>query len=298
MDNKNILISVILPVYNAQLYLEEAIESILNQTYKNFELIVINDGSNDSSLNIINEFMMKDNRIILIDRENKGLVYTLNEAINLSKGKYIARMDADDISLPNRFEKQIELLENTKIDICGCHYLLVDEENNINGLNLIPTSHEMCFLSLASKVPFAHPSVMIRKEFLVKNNLKYGQSDYKIAEDLDLWIRMYKNGANFGNVNDILFKYRVLDNSLSKVNSLGLAKDTKNMLNHFFKNNKKDLIVIIENLPQQLNNEEKALVVRTIFKLFIKTFNFSVFKYVKTINKKIIVCSILSELIN
>ena len=189
MDN-NILVSVILPVYNAQKYLEEAIESIINQTYTNFEFIIIDDGSGDNSLNIINKYQKQDSRILVITRENKGLVYTLNEGINQAKGKYIARMDADDISLSNRFEKQIELLENSNIDICGCHYLLVDEYNNINGLNLTPLSHEMCFLSLASKVPFAHPSVMIRKEFLDKNNLKYGQSEHKIAEDFDLWMRM------------------------------------------------------------------------------------------------------------
>ena len=111
MDN-NILVSVILPVYNAQKYLEEAIESIINQTYTNFEFIIIDDGSGDNSLNIINKYQKQDSRILVITRENKGLVYTLNEGINQAKGKYIARMDADDISLSNRFEKQIELLEN------------------------------------------------------------------------------------------------------------------------------------------------------------------------------------------
>lgn len=298
MDNQNLLISVILPVYNAEKYLREAIESILNQTYRNFELIIINDGSEDNSLSVIKEYMKYDKRILLINRANKGLVDTLNEGINKANGKYIARMDADDISLINRFEKQISLLEANCLDICGCHYLLIDENNNINSLNLTPLSHEMCFLSLASKVPFAHPSVMIRKEFLEKNNLLYGQSNYKIAEDFDLWIRMYKKGAKFGNVNDILFKYRLLDNSLSKVNSVGLAKDTKNMLNDFLQYNKSDLIKIFENLSQQLNDEEKSLIVRFVFKLVIKTLNFSALKYLKQINNKIVVCSILSEIGN
>lgn len=115
MINQNILISVILPVYNAELYLKEAIESILKQTYKSFELIILNDGSSDNSLNIINSF--KDDRIILIDRENNGLVYTLNEGINMAKSKYIARMDADDISLSDRFEKQIKHMEENSLDI-------------------------------------------------------------------------------------------------------------------------------------------------------------------------------------
>jgi len=292
----NILISVVLPVYNADKYLESAIDSVLIQTHDNFELIIINDGSSDDSLLILEEYAKKDKRIKLINRENKGLVYTLNEAIKMASGKYIARMDADDICLKDRFKKQIKLMENENLDICGSHYLLIVENGTINGLNLVPRDDKMCFISLSSKVPFAHPSVMIRKEFLLKNNLEYGQSKYKIAEDFDLWMRMYDNNAKFGNVDDVLFKYRVLDNSLSKVNSDSLAKDTRNMLNEFFNKNKNELIEKLENLPQQLNDEEKSLVVRVVFKLFVKTFNLSVLKYLKTINKKIIICSILSEI--
>ena len=297
IENMN-LISVILPVYNAEFYLKEAVESILNQTYTNFELIILNDGSSDNSLQIIEELMKYDSRIVLVNRENKGLVYTLNEGIKLAKGKYIARMDADDISLPNRFEKQIRLMENKNLDICGSHFLLIDKQNNIQGLNLTPINHNMCVLSLASKVPFAHPSVMIRKEFLLKNNLLYGQSEYKIAEDFDLWMRMYEKDAKFGNVNDILFRYRIVNNSLSKINNKGIIKDTKSMLNIFLSNNRSDLINILENLPQNLNNEEKSLVVRTVYKLFIKNFNFKSLKYIKDINKKILICTILSSLVN
>lgn len=296
MINQNILISVILPVYNAELYLKEAIESILKQTYKSFELIILNDGSSDNSLNIINSF--KDDRIILIDRKNKGLVYTLNEGINMAKSKYIARMDADDISLSDRFEKQIKHMEENSLDICGGHFLLIDERDNINGLSLVPLSHETCFLSLVSKVPFAHPSVMIRKDFLTKNNLRYGQSEYKIAEDLDFWIRMYEKDARFGNVNDIIFRYRILDSSLSRVNNSGIIKDTKNMLNNFLINNKNDLINILDKIPKKLNDEELSLIVRSNFKLFKNTLNFKYFKNIKKIKKKIVVCTVLSELIN
>lgn len=293
-----IKVSVILPVYNAEKYLDEAIKSILIQTFENFEFIIINDGSKDNSLKIIKDYQKIDDRIVLIDRENKGLVYSLNEGIKKAQGKYIARMDADDISLPERFAKQIELMENINCDICGSYYFSIDEINNINGLNLTPLSHDMCFLSLVSKVPFAHPSVMIRKSFLEKNNLFYGQSQYKIAEDLDLWMRMYEKGAKFGNVNEILFKYRILKNSLSKVNNTAIVKDTQNMLNKFLEQNKKDILGMIENLPKNLNNEEKSLLVRVIYKLLIKKFYFSTLKYLKKIDKKIIVCSVLSEISN
>jgi len=297
LDN-DILVSVILPVYNAQKYLVEAIESILNQTYKNFELIIINDGSTDDSYTIINKYTKYDNRIVFINRANKGLVYSLNEGIKASKGKYIARMDADDISLSERFRKQVSYMEKENLDICGSHYLLIKENGDINGLNLTPLTHEMCVISLASKVPFAHPNVMIKKEFLDANNICYGQSKYKIAEDFDLWIRMYEKGALFGNLNEILFKYRILNNSLSKVNSISLAKDTKSMLNNFLECNKNKLIRILNNLPKDLNTEENALIVRTIYKLCTKKLSFTELKYLKCIDKKTIICTILSELSN
>ena len=167
---KDILISVILPVYNGAPYLDEAIVSILKQTHDNFELIVINDGSTDESLEILEKYAAQDNRIIIINRQNKGLVYSLNEGILKAKGKYIARMDADDVSDISRLESQIEYIQKHNLDICGGHYLLIDDEGRINGLNVVPISHEMCTLSLLFKVPFAHPSVMIRKRFLDENS--------------------------------------------------------------------------------------------------------------------------------
>ena len=112
-------ISVVMSVYNGQDYLDEAIQSILKQTYKDFEFIIINDGSIDKSLEIIEKYKQQDERIVLISRENKGLIASLNEGIEKARGKYIARMDADDISLPNRFEEQLKIMENDK-EIVGC----------------------------------------------------------------------------------------------------------------------------------------------------------------------------------
>ena len=104
IENK---ISVILPVYNSQEFLSQSINSILNQTYKNFELIIIDDGSTDKSKEICEYFSKKDNRIIFIDKDHEGLTISLNKALKIAKGKFIARQDADDVSLPERFEKQI-----------------------------------------------------------------------------------------------------------------------------------------------------------------------------------------------
>ncbi len=293
---KDILISVILPVHNGAPYLDEAIVSILKQTHDNFELIVINDGSTDESLEILEKYAIQDGRMIIINRQNKGLVYSLNEGILKAKGKYIARMDADDVSDSFRLESQIEHIEKHNLDICGGHYLLIDGEGKINGLNVVPTSHQMCTLSLLFKVPFSHPSVMLRKQFLDKNSLEYGQSVYKVAEDLDLWLRMHKCGARFGNVDSVVLKYRMLGESLSKVNIAPILKETKAMLHQFYKDNHQQLALIIKNLPSVLNEEEKSLLVRYIYQR-VKRLDFSNVSLMKEIDKKIILNSILSEMI-
>jgi glycosyltransferase involved in cell wall biosynthesis len=215
-----------MPVYNAEEFLRSAIDSILQQTYTNFEFIIINDGSSDSSLSIIKEYEIKDSRIKVISRENKGLIFTLNQAISLSKGKYLARMDADDISCPTRFYDQINLLESLKADICGSHYYLINETNKITDFQLSPLDNQSLILYLLRSVPFAHGSAMIRNEFLVKNNLKYGMN-VKYAEDKDLWISMFEAGAKFCNVNKPLFYYRELNTSLSKVGYQRCFQDHK-----------------------------------------------------------------------
>jgi len=292
----NIIVSVIMAVYNAEKYLDEAIQSILIQTYEKFEFIIINDGSSDKSLEILEKYAIQDSRIVMINRKNKGLVYSLNEGILKAKGKYIARMDADDISDPFRLENQLEFIENNNLDICGGHYLLLGKKGKINGLNVVPISHEMCTLSLLFKVPFAHPSVMIRKSFLNNNLLEYGQSKYQKAEDLDLWIRMHKCGARFGNVDKVVLKYRVLEESLSKQNGVLILKETKDMLRQFYKDNQQQISLIIKNLPSVLNAEEKSLLVRYIY-YRIKKLDFSHIGLMRKIDKKIIFNSILSEMI-
>ena len=286
-------ISVVMSVFNGGDYLRKSIESILNQSYLNFEFIIIDDGSTDTSLEIIKSY--KDNRIVLINRKNKGFITSLNEGIEKSKGKYIARMDADDISFPSRLEKQFDFIEKNNLDICGGHYLLINKNGKINGLNVVPTSHKMCTLSLFFKVPFAHPSVMIRKQFLDENYLEYGQSSYKIAEDLDLWLRMHRCGARFGNVDSVVLKYRILGDSLSKVNNTLVLKETKAMLRQFYKDNYQQIALIIKSLPSVLNTEEKSLLVRYIYRRF-KRLDFSDVALMKKIDKKVVFNGILSEM--
>ena len=294
--NKSPEISVVMPVYNGENFLKEAIESILNQTYKDFEFLIVYDESTDGTLSIIQEFQEKDARVVLINGDKEGISGALNKGIKKSRGKYIARLDADDISLATRFEKQIIHMEDSGVDICGGHSLLINSNGKINGLNVVPISHKMCALSLLFKVPFAHPSVMIRKRFLDTNSLKYGQSSYKIAEDLDLWLRMYGCGARFGNVDSVVLKYRILRGSLSKVNNALILEETKSMLHQFYKDNHQQISLIVKNLPSVLNSEEKSLLVRYIYKR-VKRLDFSHVGLMRKVDKKIIFNSILSEMI-
>lgn len=209
-------ISVIMPVYNAELFLADAIESILNQTFSDFELIIVNDGSLDSSLNILKHYASIDARIKLIDRENKGLITTLNEALELAQGDYIARMDADDISLPTRFEKQVSYLsDNPDCIAVGVLANLIDFDgdlicsyNDLLSHEEIDGAHIKC---LGGAI--VHPSAMIRRKSMIDG---YSML-YPHAEDLDLWLRLAEVGF-LANIPERLFLYR------QHVNSIGYSQ--------------------------------------------------------------------------
>ncbi len=198
------LISVVMSVYNSATYLREAMDSILNQSYSNFEFIIINDGSKDESLSILRSYT--DSRIKLFDNgENKGLIYSLNKGIEAATGKYIARMDADDISLPKRFEKQLAFLEaEPTIAVCSCDYILFSE--NKETLSPAFKTHDEILGWMLFNASVAHPSLMIRTSVLKQQNQVF-DPEFKHAEDYDLWSRLLFKGK-FGAVNETLFKYR------------------------------------------------------------------------------------------
>ncbi len=208
-----IKISVLMPVYNCENYVSDAIESILNQTYTNFEFIIINDGSHDSTSEIINKYAKVDSRIKIINHsENKGLIYSLNEGIDIAKGEYIARMDADDISLTDRFQKQIAYLdENKDVGLLGGAGQNFGENNKINY-----SPKYVDIIELLKDVSFYHPSVMIRKSILDKYNIKYN-SNYYLVEDYELWTQLLKY-TKLRNLSDVLIKYRVHKDSESNRN--------------------------------------------------------------------------------
>ena len=180
-------ISVLMPVYNGEKFLREAIESILNQTYKDFEFLIINDGSTDRTREII--FSYNDSRIRYIENErNLKLIASLNKGLDLARGKYIARMDADDISMPDRLQKQFDFLElNPEVGLCGSRCKNISDTHD----PIFPETNEQIRFRLFFSNHFAHPTVCMRKSVLDANNLRY-EYKYIHAEDYGLWLKMMK----------------------------------------------------------------------------------------------------------
>jgi glycosyltransferase involved in cell wall biosynthesis len=223
------VVSVVLPVYNAQPYLKESIESILNQTFTNFEFIIINDGSTDNSLSIIQTYADIDNRIILISRENKGLVASLNEGIQIAKTELIARMDADDIALPTRLEKQLQYLNDNEGVIClGSQTIIIDSNSLELTIQAQPTEHdEILKILLKGHCSLTHPSVIYKKERF--NKVGGYNIELYPAEDYDLWLRLSEVGT-IANLGEPFIKYRILNTSVSATNLLAQQKCVKKAL--------------------------------------------------------------------
>lgn len=194
-----------MPVYNAESFLVDAIESILQQTYKNFELIIVDDGSTDATPKILSAFAKKDSRIHVITNEsNLGIVQALNNGLLICQGEYVVRMDADDISAHDRLSKQIPVLEkNPEIVVLGASLGYIDAEGK--GLGIV----RKCSInkSLLFANPLLHPTVVIRKKTLDKIGVYY-QSKYLYAEDYFLWLRLSKEGK-LDAIPDIVLNYRI-----------------------------------------------------------------------------------------
>lgn len=207
-------VTVLMPVYNCEKYLRESIESILNQTFKDFEFLIINDGSSDKSAEIVESY--KDNRINFVQNEkNIGLAASLNRGLDIAKGEYIARMDADDISLPERLEKQVRFMEtNPQIGICGSWIKIFGD---INYIGKYTKSHKNIISSLFTTCPLAHPTVIFRKELFNQYNLRYNP-DFIVAQDYELWARASKHIV-FENIQEVLLNYRTNPNQLIGKNS-------------------------------------------------------------------------------
>lgn len=205
--------SVILPVYNGGKYLCQAVESILSQTYRDIELICIDDGSTDGSLAVLESF--NDIRMKVISRENRGLIATLNEGIQLAKYRYIARMDADDVSLPDRLEKQIKHMKRRRLAVVGSSYEYIDSDSVVLGRRVVPGSRVFTKYLLDFGASLCHPSVVFDRELLGED--LYYSKDAIACEDYELWLRLSNLGKPMGNVKEVLLRYRVLDSSISRM---------------------------------------------------------------------------------
>jgi glycosyltransferase involved in cell wall biosynthesis len=191
-------ISVIMPVYNCEAYLPAALESILCQTCADFELLAIDDGSRDGSRSILEQYSQRDERLKAIFQEHAGLVASLNRGLAMAQGEYLARMDGDDVALPNRFSLQLEAMQSDpSLAIIGSAIQLIDERGAPLRLDRYPLHDTAIRWQLLFHCPFAHPAVMLRAAVLRRWNLRY-DTQASQAEDYRLWSRLlsYARGAN------------------------------------------------------------------------------------------------------
>lgn len=243
------LVSVIMPVYNGEKYLDEAIQSVLAQTYKNFEFIIINDGSRDKSLDIIEKYKNQDERIVVISRENKGLVPSLNEGIEKAKGKYVARMDADDLCMPNRFEEQLSYMEKNDLDLCGSWVETFSDKGTYGIWQFPEKNNEIIFTSFFMS-SFIHPSVMVKTSVIT--NFKY---DNELSEDYKLWCNILSNGFKSGNIQKVLLKYRFHPNQLTQTKAQDITHSAnQTQLNFVRKMDDRLIDLVAEAIEVQHNN--------------------------------------------
>lgn len=208
------LISVCMPVYNAKRYVAEAVESILSQTFRDFEFLIIDDGSTDGSLDILHRYATQDPRIRLWSGPNVGYVPRLNEMLALARGPLIARMDADDVSIPDRFARQVEFLrDHPEVDVVGSAMTCIDQRGYTLTDWAFPVAHDAIQdLALTGSCPFSHPSVIMRRKAVLA--VEGYKEELAPAEDYDLWLRMGERGQ-LANLPDILVRYRMHDQSVS-----------------------------------------------------------------------------------
>lgn len=210
---KSPLVSVLMPAFNAEQHIAKAIESVLQQTYPHFELLILNDGSTDQTQRVIEQF--DDKRIVKTHlTQNKGLVHARNQLVTAAKGEYIAFLDADDIALPDRFQLQIAFLESGKADICGgAHYSLYESSGKIKSSKQRYSDADIRALITVCS-PLCNPAVMGKAEAFKSHPYQIGK-DY--AEDYSLWAELALAGYRFANLHENLITYRIHSQQTSQV---------------------------------------------------------------------------------
>ncbi|PWK65394.1 glycosyltransferase involved in cell wall biosynthesis [Mucilaginibacter oryzae] len=219
-------VSVLMPCYNAAAYLRACMDSILNQSYSNFELLIIDDGSTDNTLEILKSY--SDKRIrLLVNKENKGIAHTLNKGLKIIKGKYLARMDADDIMSPNRLALQVNFLEkNPKYGMVGAWHEIIDGYGMVIKRLQRPVESKHLKLQLYFNNPFIHPLVMMRTE--LAKQLRYDPK-FLLCEDYDLWTRI-SAVTEVANLPQYLLQYRVHNKNISSSDEKTIKQNVLNLL--------------------------------------------------------------------
>lgn len=220
------LISVVMPTYNCKRFLRDAIESILNQTFQDFEFLIIDDDSTDGTETILRDYSKKDSRLRVYRHEREGLIASLNRGCHLAEGRFIARMDSDDISLPHRLEHQVRYMEeHPEIGVLGTWIRIIDESSRPRRTVRLITDPKMLGLYLYMENCICHPTVMMRRDII--EPLGFYDSNAIHAEDYDLWGRVsHKN--QIANLPEVLLDYRiwnggVTSNNLEMRNQIDIA---------------------------------------------------------------------------
>ncbi len=260
-------VSIILPAYNASEYLQRAIDSLLDQTYTDFELLIIDDGSSDSTWEIISS--NRDPRISGHRfQKNQGLISALNYGLGQAKGEFIARMDSDDIALPTKLEKQISFLEKN-IEYCACGTSIINFDGKVSSYMRYPKTHEEIVSNLfLFERNICHPTVVIRSKVIHENNIKY-RSEYLHAEDYTLWIDLAKFGKLY-NLEEGLLKYNRHDAQVSSKHYDAQIQTSRKIVKELLLENfreslsENDISTHLDFLIHPLNKSSKAVAEKDI----------------------------------
>lgn len=274
------LVSVLMPVYNTkEEYLRSAIESILNQTFTDFELIIVNDGSTNNVEDVVLSY--KDERIKYFKQENQGIVVALNNAWANASGKYIARMDSDDIAYPNRFEKQVKFLEdNTEYSLVGAWARIIPSNN------VIKLPQDIKIMDLLADCMFIHPLIMFRKIDFEQFNIRY-EAGFDYVEDYCFYTRAVKY-LKMTNLQEVLLDYRVYpDNSSSRNKEVRIKNSfrVQDLILDVLSNDKKSQEQILD--VAYLKKRKKSKFVENIFSIKNLYKNWKKYKLITILGKEI-----------
>lgn len=275
------LIGVCIPTFNDGNYLFESVESILNQTYKNFVIYILNDGSEIKWHNLYKKVFSNNKKIIYSYQKNSGIVKVSQKLLDFCKKnkkvKLIARMDGDDISDPERFEYQVDLIFKKKLDLVGCHFKRMNREKKVFEKNLAPLNYKHFFLHLLTGSPFAHGSIIFKKDIL-KKKIDYLETNLRhtiFPEDYNFYLKCFYNQIKIGAVNKFLYFHRYHINSYSMQNRIIYNSSLKKNRYLFFLNN----FLVLNNLIKKkslLNNLYIKIIVIKIILIFKFELNYKV----------------------